>query len=116
MYSNVRGELRPDSTCVDLLYEAFPGGSITGCPKKMAMILIDELEPHCRDIYCGTFFVIHDQRNMDSSIAIRSGYYDKGEGRLNFYAGSGIVVDSDPEKEYLETTAKAAKFLNLINP
>ncbi len=114
MYSNVRGELRPEVTCVDLLFDAFPGGSITGCPKKMAMTLIDKLEPHCRDIYCGTFFVIHDQNNMDSSIAIRTGYYNRQESLFNFYAGSGIVVDSDPEKEYLETTAKAAKFLNLL--
>ncbi len=114
MYSNVRGELKPESTCIDLLFDAFPGGSITGCPKKMAMTLIDELEPHTRDVYCGAFFVIHDKKNMDSSIAIRTGYYNEEEQAFNFYAGSGIVVDSDPEREYLETTAKASKFLNIL--
>ena len=114
MYSNVRGRLREDRTCVDLLLDAFPGGSITGCPKKKSMEIIEELEPHARDIYCGTFFIIWDKKNMDSSIAIRTSYYDTGAKKFHFFAGSGIVMDSDPEKEYQETLAKAGKFLDII--
>jgi para-aminobenzoate synthetase component 1 len=114
MYSNVQGRLREDKTCVDLLLDAFPGGSVTGCPKKKSMELIEELEPHARDIYCGTFFIIWDKKNMDSSIAIRTGYYDTRAKKFHFFAGSGIVIDSDPEKEYLETLAKAEKFLNIV--
>ncbi len=114
MYSSVLGSLKSDRTCVDLLLDAFPGGSVTGCPKKKSMQIIDELEPHTRDVYCGSFFVIKDRRHMDSSIAIRTGYYDTNTGAFHFFAGSGIVVDSDPEREYDETVAKAEKFLKVL--
>jgi para-aminobenzoate synthetase component 1 len=114
MYSSVLGILKSDRTCVDLLLDALPGGSVTGCPKKKSMQIIDELEPHARDVYCGSFFVIKDQKHMDSSIAIRTGYYDTATGAFHFFAGSGIVVDSDPEKEYDETVAKAGKFLKVL--
>ncbi|MDH4157807.1 MAG: chorismate-binding protein, partial [candidate division Zixibacteria bacterium] len=113
MYSNVTGILKPDRTCVDLLLDAFPGGSVTGCPKRMSMQLIDQLEPHTRDIYCGSLFVLRDRLNMDSSVAIRTGFLDTDSGELNIYGGSGIVIDSDPEAEYLETLAKAEKFIQL---
>ncbi|MEZ5359239.1 MAG: chorismate-binding protein [Candidatus Zixiibacteriota bacterium] len=115
MYSDVTGQLMENKTVIDLLVDAFPGASITGCPKKKAMELIDELEPHSRDAYCGSFFVIKGIKNMESSIAIRTGYYDMKSRQLSFFAGSGIVVESDPEKEYLETTAKARKFLDYLH-
>ncbi len=114
MFSKVVGTLREDKTCIDLLLDAFPGGSVTGCPKRKALEIIDELEPHSRDIYCGTFFKIEDETTMDSSIAIRTGYYDSEARRLCFYAGSGIVADSVPEREYEETKAKAGKFLKIL--
>ena len=82
--------------------------------KKKSMEIIDELEPHTRDVYCGSFFVIKDRKHMDSSIAIRTGYYDTNTGAFHFFAGSGIVVDSDPEREYHETLAKAEKFLKVL--
>ncbi len=113
MYSDVHGELRAGRDCLDLFLDAFPGGSITGCPKLSSMNIIEELEPHGRGIYCGSMVVIRDERNMDSSIAIRTGVYDTRTGQLDAYAGSGIVVDSNPANEYLETLAKAEKFLNL---
>lgn len=117
MYSDVTGTLRRNSTVIDLLVDAFPGGSVTGCPKRSSLRIIDELEPHTRDIYCGSLFMIFDERNMDSSIAIRTGYRNRRTGRFHFFAGSGIVVDSDPEREYLETMAKAEKFFTLLrNP
>lgn len=115
MYSDVSGKLKSGKNCVDLLFDAFPGGSITGCPKKKAMELIDELEPHARDVYCGSFFVIKDERNLDSSIAIRTGYYNTASKQFCHFAGSGIVVDSIPESEYLETIAKAEKFIRAIS-
>ncbi|WFS62618.1 anthranilate synthase component I family protein [Pseudodesulfovibrio thermohalotolerans] len=113
MYSDVRGTLRADRDCLDLFFDAFPGGSITGCPKKRSMEIIEELEPHTRNVYCGAMAVIRDRRNMDSSIAIRTAIFDVETEFLDFFAGSGIVVDSDPAKEYLETLAKAEKFLSL---
>ncbi len=115
MYSTVQGKLRPDRSCIDLLLDAFPGGSVTGCPKRRALEIIDELEPHTRDIYCGSFFVIKNRRTLDSSIAIRTGYYDEDTRIFSFFAGSGIVIESDPVSEYEETIAKAEKFLALLN-
>lgn len=112
MYSNVSGILKKELDVIDLLLGSFPGGSITGCPKKRSMELIEELEPHSRDIYCGSFFVIHDKKNMDSSIAIRTGYFNNNI--FKFYAGSGIVIQSKPDEEYRETLNKVEKILNLM--
>jgi len=113
MYSSVAGILKSDRDVVDLLFTAFPGGSVTGCPKKRSMELIDSLESHSRGVYCGSLVRIRDMANMDSSISIRTGYYE--DGVLSFYAGSGIVADSVPEMEYEESVSKADKFLRLIN-
>lgn len=113
MYADVTGRLRPDRDCLDLFFDAFPGGSVTGCPKKSSMEIIEELEPHSRDVYCGSMLVVRDERNMDSSIAIRTATFDMIKKSLRTYAGSGIVVDSNPAREYQETMAKAEKFLVL---
>lgn len=113
MYSDVRGRLKAGSDCLDLFFDAFPGGSVTGCPKRSSMQIIEELEPHSRGLYCGSMVVVRDEKNMDSSIVIRTGMYDTEAGRLDVYAGSGIVVDSKPRSEYQETMAKADKFLTL---
>lgn len=114
MYTNVTGRLRDDRTCLDLFFDAFPGGSITGCPKRRSMEIIEELEPHRRDVYCGSFVIVRGPKDMDSSIAIRTGWLDKKSEKFSFCAGSGIVVDSDPAKEYEETVAKASKFLRAV--
>jgi len=113
MYSDVHGSLRPDRDCLDLFLDAFPGGSITGCPKLSSMQIIEELEPHSRGLYCGSVVVIRDEKNMDSSIAIRTAVYNTDTRQLDSFAGSGIVVDSNPANEYQETMAKADKFLTL---
>ncbi|WP_321404709.1 anthranilate synthase component I family protein [Maridesulfovibrio sp.] len=112
MFSRVRGELAEGRDCIDLLLNAFPGGSITGCPKKRSMELIDRLEPHARGPYCGSIVLIHGPQDMVSSIAIRTAVYDPDTQQLDYWAGSGIVIDSDPEAEYMETIAKAAKILD----
>jgi para-aminobenzoate synthetase component 1 len=113
MYSDVHGTLRHGRDCLDLFFDAFPGGSITGCPKRSSMEIIETLEPHSRGMYCGSAVVIRDEQNMDSSIAIRTGVYNIETNRFDAYAGSGIVVDSKPVKEYQETLAKLEKFLTL---
>ncbi|MBZ2170480.1 chorismate-binding protein [Nitratidesulfovibrio sp. SRB-5] len=110
MYSDVTGTLRPDRTCLDLLLSAFPGGSVTGCPKRRTLAIIEAGEPHSREVYCGSLLAMADARTMDASIAIRTGWHDAATGRFEHCAGSGIVVDSDPESEYEETWAKAANF------
>ncbi|NDV25060.1 anthranilate synthase component I family protein [Desulfovibrio sp. JC010] len=112
MFSRVRGELAEGRDCIDLLLNAFPGGSITGCPKKSSMELIDRLESHVRGPYCGSIVLITGPQDMVSSIAIRTAVYDQYTKEINYWAGSGIVIDSDPEAEYVETIAKAGKILD----
>ncbi len=113
MYSDVTGRLRQDRDCLDLFLDAFPGGSVTGCPKASAMAIIEALEPHSRGMYCGSMLVVRGERDMDSSVAIRTAVCDARAATMDFWAGSGIVVDSDPASEYQETVAKAEKFLTL---
>jgi len=113
MYSNVTGKLKTGSTALDILWEALPPGSVTGCPKKRAIEIIAELEPHHREAYCGCLVVVHGPADLDSSVAIRTAVVDEARSLFSFHAGSGIVVDSDPYKEYEETLYKAAKFLAL---
>ncbi|MFK4764660.1 chorismate-binding protein [Desulfobaculum sp. SPO524] len=114
MYTNVTGRLRQNSTCLDLLLDAFPGGSVTGCPKHSSMRIIEALEPHARGMYCGSLVVVQDERSMESNIAIRTATYDARDAVFRFHAGSGIVIDSKPEAEHKETLAKASKFFRIL--
>ncbi|WP_160712919.1 chorismate-binding protein [Halodesulfovibrio sp. MK-HDV] len=118
MYSVVRGTLKAESTCLDLLFDAFPGGSITGCPKLRTMTIIEKLEPHSRDLYCGSFLHIKNPTTMNSSIAIRTGWFThdhSGIQKFRYFAGSGLVIDSVPELEFEETIAKAEKFRKVLS-
>jgi para-aminobenzoate synthetase component 1 len=99
-------------TSIDLLSACFPGGSITGAPKLRSMEIIEELEPHRRGVYCGAVGYIGFDGNMDTNIAIRTAIYSQGE--LRFYAGGGIVADSEMSKEYRETWDKASSMLALV--
>ena len=113
LVSTVRGKLAAGRHAVDLLRDCFPGGSITGAPKIRAMEIIEELEPHRRGVYCGAIGYIGCDGNMDSNIAIRTLVHS--DRRIRFWAGGGIVVDSDAEKEYQECYHKAAAMLTLLN-
>ena len=93
-------------TSADLLAACFPGGSITGAPKRRAMEIIAELEPTARGPYCGAIGWLGADGDMDSAIAIRT--ITLSNGRVTFQAGGGIVADSDPAAEYEETLAKAS--------
>ncbi|MBO6636153.1 aminodeoxychorismate synthase component I [Parvibaculum sp.] len=105
LVSTVRGKLRADTNAVDLLAACFPGGSVTGAPKRRAMEIIAELEPTVRGPYCGAIGYLGTDGGMDTSIAIRT-IVVKGA-RATFQAGGGIVADSVPAAEYEETLAKA---------
>jgi para-aminobenzoate synthetase component 1 len=106
LVSTVTGTLRAEIDHPAALAACFPGGSITGAPKKRAMEIIAELESVPRGIYCGAlgYFGYHGESQF--SIAIRTLVRD-GE-TLSYHVGAGIVADSDPEKEYEETLHKAA--------
>nr|WP_207280848.1 aminodeoxychorismate synthase component I [Thiocystis violacea] len=112
LVSTVTGRLAEGRTAVDLLRACFPGGSITGAPKRRAMEVIDELEPHRRGVYCGAIGYLGFDGAMDTNIAIRTLVQSAGTARL--WAGGGIVADSDPEAEYRETFHKAAPLLDLL--
>lgn len=112
LVSIVTGQLEQDKTAIDLLHGAFPGGSITGAPKLRSMEIIEELEPHRRGIYCGSIGYIGFDGNMDTNITIRTVVIADGD--ISFYAGGGIVADSELEKEYNETLDKAANMLALL--
>ncbi len=106
LVSTVSGRLDANKSVLDLLRGAFPGGSITGAPKRRAMEIIEELEPSRRKIYCGAIGYIGLDGNMDTNIAIRT-MIQKAD-RLYYWAGGGIVADSDLDSEYQECFAKAA--------
>ena len=112
LVSIVVGKLKADKTAVDVLRDSFPGGSITGAPKLRAMQIIEELEPHRRSVYCGAIGYIGFDGNMDTNIAIRTATICKN--LLSFYAGGGIVADSDVSKEYAETLDKASSLITII--
>ena len=112
LVSTVTGVLAPGRDAIDLLRGAFPGGSITGAPKLRAMQIIEELEPHRRGVYCGAIGYIGFNGDMDTSIAIRTAVYSQGT--LRFWAGGGIVADSEMEQEYRETWDKASSMLQLV--
>jgi para-aminobenzoate synthetase component I len=106
LVSTVTGTLRAETDAIDALAACFPGGSITGAPKKRAMEIIRELEQAPRGIYCGAIGWLGYHGESSFNIAIRTLVRD-GK-RLVYQAGAGIVADSDPAAEYEETLHKAA--------
>ena len=106
LVSTVTGRLRGDVDAVEALAACFPGGSITGAPKRRAMEIIRELEAEPRGVYCGAIGWFGFNGESQFNIAIRTLVR---EGRkLTYHVGAGIVADSDPVAEYEETLHKAA--------
>ncbi|KMQ74556.1 aminodeoxychorismate synthase component I [Marinobacter subterrani] len=113
LVSHIRAELADGVTPMKALFDAFPGGSITGAPKIRAMEIIRELEPHWRGPYCGSIFYRGLDGTLDSNIAIRTMLCD-GKGTIRCWGGGGIVADSDPEAEYQETLAKVGPLMRFL--
>ena len=107
--SNVEGRLKPGLGALDVLKASFPAGTVTGAPKVRAMQIIDELEPVKRGVYSGAVGYLGFNGDMDVAIAIRTAVL-KG-GRLHVQAAAGVVADSDPRSEWLETQHKARALL-----
>lgn len=110
-YSRIIGKITNKITPIDALISMLPGGSITGCPKKRAMEIIDELEPKTRGVYTGVIGFI-DKDKLDFNIAIRT--IIKKNDRLYLQVGGGIVLDSTEKGEYEETLQKAASFMKIL--
>ncbi len=107
--SNVEGKLKPGMDAIDVLKATFPAGTVSGAPKVRAMEIIDELEPSKRGIYAGAVGYLGFNGDMDVAIAIRTGVIKNN--MLYVQAGAGIVADSVPESEWMETQNKARAVL-----
>jgi anthranilate/para-aminobenzoate synthase component I len=110
LVSTVRGTLREGVDPVAAFSACFPGGSITGAPKKRAREIISELEPYSRGIYTGALGWWGFGGESQFNIAIRT-IVAGDNGRWSFHVGAGIVADSVPEREWEETLHKAAGML-----
>ena len=106
MHSTVVGETEEDLT--EILLATFPPASVTGAPKFRAVQIIDELEPHPRGYYCGTAGFLKRNGDFTLSVLIRTAY--GGGSKVSYFAGCGIVWDSDPDKEWSELILKTKAF------
>ena len=110
--SAVSAELDPQFSAYDVLRVAFPAGTLSGAPKPRAMQLIDEYEPTRRGVYGGVCGYFDFAGNMDMAIAIRTAVLKEGTAYVQ--AGAGLVMDSNPDSETLETVNKSAAPLRAV--
>ncbi|HEY0465698.1 MAG TPA: anthranilate synthase component I family protein [Polyangiaceae bacterium] len=110
--ATLQAELRPELTRSEILERMLPSGSVTGAPKVRAMDLIAELEAERRGLYTGAFGYLAHDGSLELGMAIRTLTVRDGEG--HYFAGGGIVADSDPEREVQETLWKAEALLGLL--
>ena len=111
--SHVTGQLQDGYSTYDALRACFPAGTVSGAPKIRAMEVIAELEPDRRGVYAGAVGYFDLSGNMDTAIAIRTLVVKDGVAYVQ--AGGGIVYDSTPEFEYMETLHKAGAILAAID-
>jgi anthranilate synthase component 1 len=112
LVSGIKARLKPGKDRFDALAACFPAGTVSGAPKVRAMEIIDELEPTRRGVYAGSVMYLDYSGNLDSCIAIRTIVVKNG--RAFIQAGAGLVADSVPETEYVETVNKARAMLQAI--
>lgn len=113
MVSEVEGVLRDDCTAIDALKYGFPAGTVTGAPKIRAMEIITEMETDQREFYSGGILFLDFTGEMKSALTIRSIYVT--EGKAYTQAAAGIVADSIPEMEFLETKNKMRACLSAMH-
>jgi anthranilate synthase component I len=110
--SRVTGSLRPEFDSFDAMRAMFPAGTVSGAPKPRAMEIVEELEPVRRGPYAGALGYFSFNGNSDFAITIRT-LVARGD-KCSIQSGAGIVADSDPEKEWMETEAKAAGLMRAV--
>jgi anthranilate synthase component 1 len=103
--SNVVGELADDQDALSAFFAGMPAGTVSGAPKVRAREIIDELEPEKRGLYGGGVGYFSAGGDMDMCIALRTAVVQ--DQKLYIQAGGGVVYDSDPESEYMETVHKS---------
>lgn len=112
LVTTVTGQLVPGASATDALKAVFPGGSMTGAPKRVSLEILDELEAGPRGIYSGTMGWIGHNNTAELNVVIRTIVID--DGHLTIGAGGAVVVDSDPVAEEQEKDLKAAALLHSI--
>ena len=112
LVSSLRGKLRAGIDRWDALMACFPAGTVSGAPKVRAMEIIDEMEPTKRGVYAGAIMYADFSNNLDSCIAIRTLVVRGNKGYIQ--AGGGIVADSVPENEYMETVNKSKALIRAL--
>lgn len=112
LVSNVKGRLREDKKPLDALMAVLPAGTLSGAPKVRAMEIIDELETTRRGLYGGTVGYLAFDGSLDTCIAIRTVLFRNGKAYVQ--AGGGVVADSVPENEYMESVNKSMAVINAI--
>jgi anthranilate synthase component 1 len=103
--SNVEGDLDDKKDAVDALFAGFPAGTVSGAPKIRAMEIINDLEMEKRGLYAGAIGYFSAGGDMDTCIALRTAVVK--DGVMYVQAGGGVVLDSDPEAERMETVHKS---------
>jgi para-aminobenzoate synthetase component 1 len=112
LVSTISGQLKTSLYPAQAIENAFPGGSITGAPKKRAMEIIEELEVQPRSLYCGSFGYYSDTGNTDFNILIRSLEFRDGE--ITCWGGGGITIESDCDEEYEESLTKIRRIMETV--
>ena len=110
--SNVEGQFDNKNSLLDTMLAGFPAGTVTGAPKIRAMEIIDELEKSKRKMYAGSIGYFSANKNFDTCIALRTALIK--DNKFYIQSGAGIVADSIPEKEYLETVNKAKALISSL--
>jgi anthranilate synthase component I len=110
--SNVEGKFDKKHSLLDTMLAGFPAGTVTGAPKIRAMEIIDELEKSKRKMYAGSIGYFSADKNFDTCIALRTALIKNK--KFYIQSGAGIVADSNPEKEYLETVNKAKALISSL--
>ena len=111
--SNVEGIFDKKHSLLDTMLAGFPAGTVTGAPKIRAMQIIDELEKSKRKMYAGSIGYFSSNKNFDTCIALRTALIKNN--KFYIQSGAGIVADSIPEKEYIETVNKAKALIKSLN-
>ena len=111
--SNVIGKFNKKISMFETLLSGFPAGTVSGAPKIRAMEIIDKLEKNKRKLYAGGIGYFTPNSEFDTCIALRTALIKNNK----FYvqAGAGIVADSNPEKEYIETVNKAKALMKAVD-
>ena len=111
--SNVEGKFNPKFSLFETLMSGFPAGTVSGAPKIKAMELIDKMEKNKRKLYAGGIGYFSPNSEFDTCIALRTALIKKD--KIYVQAGAGVVADSKPDKEYMETVNKAKALMSAVD-